>query len=70
MWPKSYKDYPKDTPLVKQQLQSGKGIIGCEMSELNGWGESYHIPKGIRLNVAKKYNNGSENERTDTKSTK
>jgi hypothetical protein len=44
MWPKSYKDYPKDTPLVKQRVESGKGIIGCEMSEPNGWGESYHNP--------------------------
>lgn len=46
MWPKSYKDYPKDTPLKKERASPGKGMIGCEMSELNGWGESYHIPKG------------------------
>jgi hypothetical protein len=38
MWPKSYKDYPIDTPLIKQQVRPGKGIIGCEMHELNGWG--------------------------------
>ena len=45
MWPKSYKDYPKDTPLVKNRVGPGKGIIGCEMSEPNGWGDSLHEPQ-------------------------
>lgn len=44
MWPKSYKDYKTDESLVKQQVHSGKGIIGCEMHDLNGWGNSLHIP--------------------------
>ena len=39
MWPKKYKDYPKDCPLKKEQVVSGKGIIGCEMHEKMGWGE-------------------------------
>ncbi len=43
MYPKNYKDYPQDTQLKQQQVESGKGIIGCEMHELNGWGSSYHI---------------------------
>lgn len=43
MWPKFFKDYPVDKPLKKQCIESGKGIIGCEMHELNGWGSTYHI---------------------------
>lgn len=45
MWPKAYRDYPKDTPLKKQQVSAGKGIVGCEMHEVNGWGEEFHRPK-------------------------
>lgn len=60
MWPKSYKDYPKDTPLVKQHVEAGKGIVGCEMTELNGWGETYHIPKGSHDRQKKLTRNGSE----------
>ncbi|MGA8164644.1 MAG: hypothetical protein WB791_06420 [Waddliaceae bacterium] len=44
MWPKSYKDYPVDSPLVQQQVEPGRGIVGCEMHDLNGWGEEHHIP--------------------------
>lgn len=42
MWPKDYKDYPKDSSLIKEKVDSGKGIIGCEMHESNGWGNSFH----------------------------
>ena len=45
MWPKSYKDYPKDETLKKEQVSSGKGIVGCEMHDLNGWGSSLHQPR-------------------------
>lgn len=45
MWPKSYKDYPVDASLVKYEAEPGRGIIGCEMHDLNGWGERHHIPK-------------------------
>lgn len=31
--------------MVKEKVESGHGIIGCEMHEPNGWGESYHIMK-------------------------
>ena len=44
MWPKSYKDYPPDKPLVKEKVEPSKGIIGCEMHDLNGWGNTLHIP--------------------------
>lgn len=42
MWPKEYKDYPVDSPLVKEQVEPGKGIIGCEMHDLNGYGLTKH----------------------------
>ncbi|NGX42674.1 MAG: hypothetical protein K940chlam7_00958 [Chlamydiae bacterium] len=45
MWPKFYRDYPVDESLNQQQVEPGKGIVGCEMHDLNGWGESCHIPK-------------------------
>lgn len=44
MWTKSYRDYPEDQPLAKEQVRSSHGIIGCEMHEINGWGNSLHIP--------------------------
>lgn len=45
MWPKFYKDYPVDEPLIKYPVEPDHGIIGCEMHEIFGWGESYHIYK-------------------------
>lgn len=42
MWFKEYRDYPMDRPLIKEQVESGKGIIGCEMHDLNGWGTDWH----------------------------
>lgn len=45
MWPKAYRDYKTDEPLIKERVEPGKGIIGCEMHDLNGWGLSLHIPK-------------------------
>lgn len=40
MWPKEYKDYPKNAPLKKERVSPLNGIIGCEMCEQNGWGDS------------------------------
>lgn len=45
MWDKEYRDYPRDTPLVKQQIQPSKGFAGCEMHEINGWGNTLQRPK-------------------------
>lgn len=42
MWYKAYRDYPEDTPLIKEQVEPSHGIIGCEMHELNGWGTTLH----------------------------
>lgn len=50
MWQKSYRDYKKDEPLVHERVESGRGIIGCEMHELNGWGETWHICPGKSKN--------------------
>lgn len=43
MWPKSYRDYRKDAPLKKNIVDPQNGIIGCEMHDLNGWGNELHI---------------------------
>lgn len=45
MWFREYEDYPIDTPLVHEKVEPSSGIIGCEMHELNGWGNTVHIPK-------------------------
>jgi len=45
MWFKEYRDYPIDKPLIKEQVESGKGIVGCEMHDLNGWGSDLHQMK-------------------------
>jgi hypothetical protein len=42
MWFKKYRDYKIDKPLIKEQVRSGHGIIGCEMHDLNGWGVEHH----------------------------
>ena len=48
MWPKAYRDYPVDSPMIKYPVEPNKGIVGCEMHELNGWGNSYHVPRNLR----------------------
>ena len=40
MWPKKYRDYGVDKSLINDPVESGRGIIGCEMHELNGWGNT------------------------------
>jgi hypothetical protein len=54
MWPKFYKDYPVDCLLIKYPVESGKGIIGCEMHELNGWGELCHVKKKKKIQKLRK----------------
>lgn len=44
MWDKKYKDHPPDTPLKKYSVEPSRGIIGCEMHDINGWGNYIHIP--------------------------
>lgn len=44
MWYREYKDYPPDQPLVNERVETGKGIVGCEMHDLMGWGQTYHKP--------------------------
>ncbi len=51
MWPKAYRDYPEDKPLKKETISTGNGIIGCEMHDVNGWGETYHQPKKRKRGV-------------------
>lgn len=40
MWHKEYRDYKTDQTMVKQQVEPGRGIVGCEMHEINGWGNT------------------------------
>ncbi len=44
MWHREYRDYKTDKPLIQYQVYPGDGIIGCEMHDLNGWGNSIHKP--------------------------
>lgn len=52
MWPKTYRDYKTDQPLIQNQVSPGHGIIGCEMHDLNGWGTTLHE----EIQVVKKEN--------------
>ena len=45
MWHREYRDYKTDAPLKKQTLEVGRGISGCEMHEINGWGNTLHHEK-------------------------
>ena len=45
MWDKEYRDYRRDQPLVKERIETGKNFSGCEMHELNGWGNTLQHPK-------------------------
>jgi hypothetical protein len=44
MWWKAFRDYPPHQSVKQQQVEAGRGIVGCEMHDLNGWGEEYHHP--------------------------
>jgi hypothetical protein len=54
MWQREYKDYKKDQPLIKQTVESGKGIIGCEMHEIFGWGNTLQKPPVKKKGVLRK----------------
>jgi len=45
MWHKEYRDYKPDYPMVKNRVEPSHGIIGCEMHEINGWGNTLQHPK-------------------------
>lgn len=44
MWARKYKDYPPDSANKHEQVEPGQGIIGCEMHEQFGWGNTLHVP--------------------------
>lgn len=60
MWPKAYRDYPVDSALKKEKIFPSHGTIGCEMHELNGWGNSYQFPvkkrKGMLGKILEPFN--------------
>lgn len=45
MWFKEYRDYKTDQPHIKYSVEPSHGIIGCEMHDLNGWGNTLHNDK-------------------------
>lgn len=45
MWHREYRDYKVDEPLIQQEIEPSKGICGCEMHEINGWGNTLHHHK-------------------------
>lgn len=45
MWYREYRDYKPDEALIKQPVESGRGIVGCEMHEIFGWGNRLHHPQ-------------------------
>ncbi len=51
MWRNTYKDYQIDTLFLKEPVEPGHGITGCEMHELNGWGEGSPLPKKEKLGL-------------------
>lgn len=63
MWFKEYRDYPTDKPLIKEQVESGHGIIGCEMHDLNGWGTHLHQERsknnGVLRRLVKRFDDES-----------
>lgn len=45
MWWRAYKDYPPDSPLKKERVDIGKGLVGCEMHEQMGWGKTFPLKR-------------------------
>ena len=41
MWKNRYRDYALDLDWSQEKVEPRAGIIGCEMHEINGWGENY-----------------------------
>lgn len=44
MWKNTYKDYLLDGEFIQEPREPGRGIIGCEMHEIQGWQHAYHLP--------------------------
>jgi len=42
VWWQEYKDYRYDKPLKRHKVETGKGIVGCEMNDRNGYGVTMH----------------------------
>jgi hypothetical protein len=42
MWWREYKDYRPDSQIIKETVEPGRGIIGCEMHDRQGWGLTLH----------------------------
>ncbi|MCB1136552.1 MAG: hypothetical protein KDK78_09810 [Chlamydiia bacterium] len=51
MWFRDFKDIPNDTPVKRQQVEPGHGIIGCEMHEICGYQQAQHSPPSRKPGV-------------------
>ncbi len=68
MWFKAFRDYPVDSPLRKETVEPGKGIIGCEMHEVNGWNDypfisENHMSKSPNVRIKSENNGPDSHER-------
>ena len=45
MWHREFRDYRIDQKMIKESIEPGKGIVGCEMHEINGWGNTLQHPQ-------------------------
>jgi len=45
MWEQEYQDYPPDARLRKHRVETGRGIVGCEMNDIQGWGLTHPPPQ-------------------------
>lgn len=43
MWIKSYRDYLSNEPIIEEQVEPSNGVIGCEMHDVNGWGNEFQV---------------------------
>ncbi len=48
MWHREFRDYKTDGPNVKQVVEPSRGIYGCEMHEINDWGNTIHHHRTIK----------------------
>lgn len=45
MWYREYENKKNDESLIQVKVETGKGIVGCEMHDLAGWGQTHHVYK-------------------------
>lgn len=54
MWYREFRDYPIDSLVIQEPVESNEGITGCEMHEVYGWGEKLHKKKDVHWGEKKR----------------